>query len=75
METIQEKENEISNLKEEIPNLNNKKKNNAKEPNKNNGNLKNHNSLKPIHEVNNSITPEENKTDELLELYKKIKVN
>ena len=57
METIQEKESEISKLKEEIQNLNNKKnnkKNNTKEKNINNNNLHNHNSLKPIHEINNS---------------------
>ena len=55
MENIQEKETEISKLKEEIQNL------------KKNKNIKDNN-LKEIQEVN-----EENKKDELLELYKKIK--
>ena len=55
MENIQEKETEISKLKEEIQTL------------QNNKDIKNNN-LKEIKEVN-----EENKKDELLELYKKIK--
>ena len=68
MESIQEKDNEISKLKEEIEHLNNNK------PNKDNKiNSNRHNNLNVIQEVNNSIKGEENKTDELLELYKKIK--
>ena len=68
MESIQEKDNEISKLKEEIEHLN------ANKPNKNNNiNSNKHNNLNVIQEVNNSIKGEENKTDELLELYKKIK--
>ena len=68
MESIQEKDNEISKLKEEIEHLKTNK------PNKDNKiNSNRHNNLNVIQEVNNSIKGEENKTDELLELYKKIK--
>ena len=75
MDTIQEKETEISKLKEEIDSLkNNRSINNNNDRDKGilNNNLT---SLKTIPEmnVNNSVNNEEKKTDELLELYKKIK--
>ena len=68
MDSLQEKDNEISKLKEEIQNLNNNK------DNKDNKHINNNlSSLHSIKEVNNSINPEEKKTDELFELYTKIK--
>ena len=75
MDTIQEKETEISKLKEEIDSLKNNKNNNnntGRDKSILNNNL---NSLKTIPEmnINNSANNEEKKTDELLELYKKIK--
>ena len=64
MESIQDKDNEISKLKEEIQNMRNNK-DNLRNSNKNNNNLNK--------DLNNSMKGEETKTDELLELYKKIK--
>jgi len=77
MDTIQEKDSEIFKLKEELKKYKNKNKNNKdyKDNNKynNNNNLNNLNNLNTIQEVDTSNYKEENKNEELLELYKKIK--
>ena len=74
MDTIQEKDSEIFKLKEELKKYNNKNKNNKdyKDNNKDNNN-NNLNNLNTIQEVDTSNYKEENKNEELLELYKKIK--
>ena len=70
MDTIQEKESEISKLKEELQELKNKNGNKEKDKENKQNNLS---SLKTIPEINNSMNIEEKKTNELLELYQKIK--
>ena len=66
MDSLQEKDNEISKLKEEIKNINNSKDNKTNKANINN-------TLYSNKEVNIAVTPEEKKGEDLIDLYKKIK--
>ena len=74
MESIQDKDNEISKLKEEIQNLRNNKNNKNNKKNRDNMGNKNENNNSNVNQdMNITMKGEETKTEELLDLYKKIK--